>query len=196
MPRVAASRPLGGSGDGVGVEHVLPDYRQSPLGHDVGEDENGTEVFAPGQIGAGDQKGEQATEYNGYHAGPHCQPDRVEQGGPQVDHGLIAGEQVDVVDHRIPRSLSGEVGVDGAGVDFKGVLHNGDDGGHRAEGEHDAHQQQDHVVGFGEKGFDFIPTHGGPIGPGNGDLIHNRLLSAGMESALGCGGCHARPRAP
>ena len=43
---------VGRAGDGVGVEQVLPHHGQRPLGHDVGEDEDGAEVFAAGQVRA------------------------------------------------------------------------------------------------------------------------------------------------
>ena len=32
---------VGGAGDGIGVEQVLPHHGQGPLGHDIGEDEDG-----------------------------------------------------------------------------------------------------------------------------------------------------------
>ena len=37
----AGKQAVGGAGDGIGVEQVLPHHSQCPLGHDVGENENG-----------------------------------------------------------------------------------------------------------------------------------------------------------
>ena len=71
MPAVAASRPLEVPVTALELNRFCH-TTASPLGHDVGEDEDGAEVFPPGQIGAGDQKGEQTAEYNGYHTGPYA----------------------------------------------------------------------------------------------------------------------------
>ena len=95
-------------------------------------------------------------------AGAHGQIDGVQQGGPQVGLGQGAGEQVDVVHQGIAGGLAGEMGIDGAGVDLEGVLHNGHDGGDGGDGHHDAHQQQDHVVGLGQEGPEPVPEDGGP----------------------------------
>ena len=83
-----------------------------------------------------------------------------------------AGEEVYVVYHGIARGLAGEVGVDGAGVDFEGVLHNGDDGGHGGHRQHNAHQHQNHVVGLGEKGLDLVEKNRGFARLEGGCLIH------------------------
>ena len=74
-------------------------------------------------------------------------------------------------------SLTGEVGVDGTRVDLEGVLDDGDDGGHGAEGQHDAHEQQDDIVGLGEEGLDLIQRNGGAAGLEGLRLIHRSLLS-------------------
>ena len=139
---------VGGAGDGVGVEEVLPHHGQGPLGHDVGEDEDGAEVFSPGQVGAGDQEGKESAVEDGDHTGAHGQEDGVPQGEPQVGLGQVAGEEVDIIDQGVAGGLAGEVGVDGAGVDFEGVLHDGHDGGHGGHRQHDAHEEEDHIVGF------------------------------------------------
>ena len=178
----SGQQAVGGAGDGVGVEQVLPHHSQGPLGHDVGEDEDGAEVFPPGQVGAGDQEGEHSAEEDGHQAGAHGQIDGVQQGGPQVGLGQGAGEQVDVVHQGIAGGLAGEMGIDGAGVDLEGVLHNGHDGGDGGDGHHDAHQQQDHVVRLGQEGPEPVPEDGGPCGAGGRGLVHMRHSShAGME---------------
>ena len=178
-PQGGGQQPVGGAGDGVGVEQVLPHHGQGPLWHDVGEDEDGAQVLAPGQVGAGDQKGEQAAVEDGDHAGARRQPQGIQQRRPQVGPGQAAGEQVDVVDQGIAAGLAGEVGVDGAGVDLEGVLHNGHDGSHGGDGKHNAHQQQDDVVGLGEKGPELIEQDGRPAGGPGGRRIHRAFLLRG-----------------
>ena len=54
--------------------------------------------------------------------------------------------------------------VDGAGVDFEGVFHDGDDGRDGGEGQNDAEQEQNHVVGLGKEGFDLVEGNGGFAG--------------------------------
>ena len=68
---------VGGAGDGVGVKQILPHHGQGPLGHDVGEDKDGTDVLAPCHVGAGDQEGHNAAEENGNDAGAHRQQNRI-----------------------------------------------------------------------------------------------------------------------
>ena len=154
-----SQKTVGSSRHSIGIEHVLPHHGQGPLGHDVGENENGAQILPPGQIGPGDQEGEQTAEQNGHHTGAHRQQDGVPQGLPQVGPGQAAGKQVDVVHQGIAGNLSGEVGVDGARVDFEGILHDGHNGGHCGDRKDKAHQNQDHVVGLGEKGLDLIAPH-------------------------------------
>lgn len=60
---------VGSTGDNVRVEHILPHYRQSLLGHNVREDENRAEILAPSQVDAGDEKGENTAKQNGRHTG-------------------------------------------------------------------------------------------------------------------------------
>ena len=144
----SGQQAVGGAGDSVGVEHILPHHRQGPLGHDVGEDKNRAEVFAPGQVGAGNEEGEQPAEHDGHHAGAHRQQHRVDERHPQVAHGKAAGEKVDVVDEGIAPGLTRQVGVDGARVDLEGILHDGDDGGDGGHRQHDAHNEQDDIMGL------------------------------------------------
>ena len=139
---------VGRAGDGVGVEQVLPHHGQRPLGHDVGEDEDGAEVFAAGQVRARNEEGEQPAEHDGHHAGAHRQQHRVDERHPQVAHGKAAGEKVDVVDEGIAAGLTRQVGVDGARVDLEGILHDGDDGGDGGHRQHDAHNEQDDIMGL------------------------------------------------
>ena len=40
------------------------------------------------------------------------------------------------------------MGVDGAGVDLEGILHDGDDGGDGGHRQHDAHNEQDDIMGL------------------------------------------------
>ena len=165
-------QPVGGAGDGVGVKQILPHHSQGPLGHDVGEDKDGTDVLAPCHVGAGDQEGHNAAEENGNDAGAHRQQNRIEQGRPQVGFRHAAGEQVNVVDDGIADCLAGQVGVDGAGMDFQGILHDGHDGGDGGDGEDNAHQQQDHVIGLGEKGLGLIQPDGEAAGGTFGSGFH------------------------
>ena len=65
-----------------------------------------------------------------------------------VDHAGVA------VHHPGPH------GVDGTGVDFKGILHNGHNGRHGGKGQHNAQQQQYHIVGLREKGLYLVPENG------------------------------------
>ena len=153
---------VGGSGDRIGVKEVLPHHGQRPLGHDVGEDENRAEVLPPGQIGAGDQKGEHTAEENGHHAGPNGQIQRVQQGAPQVGFGQVTGKEVDVVDQGVTADLAGKVRVNGSGMDLEGIFHNGHHRSNGGDGHHDAHQQQDHIVGLGKKGQNLVPNNPGP----------------------------------
>ena len=171
-PQGGRQQAVGRAGDGVGVEEVLPHHGQRPLGHDVGEDEDGAEVLPPGQVGAGNEEGEHAAKQDGHHAGAHRQQHGVQQGRPEIGLCQAAGEEVHIVHHGVPRGLAGEVGVNGAGVDFEGVLHDGDDGGHGSHRQHNAHQHQDNVVGLGKKGLDLIEENGEPAGLEGGRLIH------------------------
>ena len=139
---------VGRAGDGVGVEQVLPHHGQRPLGHDVGEDEDGAEVFAAGQVRARNEEGKQPAKHDGHHAGAHRQQHRVDERHPQVAHGKAAGEKVDVVDEGIAAGLTRQVGVDGARVDLEGILHDGDDGGDGGHRQHDAHNEQDDIMGL------------------------------------------------
>ena len=82
------------------------------------------------------------------------------------------------------------MGVDGAGVDLEGVLHNGDDGGDGGDRQHDAHQQEDHVVGLGQEGLEPCSVRmADRAAPGGGCLIHDTslLLMRDRRSALGGG---------
>ena len=186
-PQGGGQKSVGRPGDGVGVEQVLPHHGQGPLGHDVGEDEDGAEIFAPGHIRPGHQECEQAAEEDGHHTGPHRQQQSVQKRRPQVGHRQPAGEQVDIVDQGISLRPPGQIGVDGARVDLEGVLHDGHNRCHSGDGEHNAHQQQDHIVGLGEKGFDPVAPDRGPAGPERRCLIHKVLLFLKWSSAPGGG---------
>ena len=164
---------VGRSGDRVGVEKILPYHCQRPLGHDIGEDENGAEILPPGQIGAGDQKGEHTTEENGYHAGPNGQIQRIQKGAPEVRFGQVAGKQVNIVDQGVTADLAGKVGVNGSGMNLKCILHNGHHRGDGSDGHHDAHQQQNHIMRLGKKGNDLVPNNPGPACAQGGWLVHS-----------------------
>ena len=137
---------VGGAGDGVGVEDVLPDDGERPLGHDVGEDEDGAEVFLPREIGARDEEGEEPAVDDRHEAAAYRQEYRVPQRRPEVGLCDVAGKEVYVVDYGIALAFAGEVRVYGAGVDFKGVLHNGHNGRHGGDGQDDAQEQEYDVV--------------------------------------------------
>jgi hypothetical protein len=64
------------------------------------------------------------------------------------------------------------VGVNGAGVDFEGVLHNGNDGGHGGHRQHNAHQHQNYIVWLGEEGLNLVEKDGGLACLEGGRLIH------------------------
>ena len=168
---------VGGAGDGVGIEQVLPHHRQGPLRHDVGENENGAQVFPPGQVGAGDEEGKNAAEENGDHAGAHRQIHGVQQGCPQILFGHSAGEQVDVVHQGVAAGFACQVGINGAGMDAQGVLHNGHNGSHGGDGDHNAQHQQNHVVGLTEIGAQLVQPD--PHGTGSERIVlfHGTLLA-------------------
>ena len=152
---------VGCAGNFRGIKQILPHDRKGPLRHDVGEDENGAQILSPGQVRAGDEKGEDAAIENGDHTGAHGEKHRVPKRFPQVGPGQLAGEEVGIVDDGPAAGLLGQMGVDRAGVDLERVLHDGDDrrdGGHR---QHDAQQEQDHVIGLGKEGFDLVPCDRG-----------------------------------
>ena len=75
-----------------------------------------------------------------------------------------AGEKVGVIDGRIAGRLPGQMGVDGTGVNFKGIFHDGDDRRDRGKGQDNAKQQQNDVVRLGKEGLDLIEDDGGPAG--------------------------------
>ena len=139
---------VGGAGDGIGIKQVLPHHGQGPLGHDVGKDKDGGQVFPPGQIGSGDQEGNQSAIKDRHQASADSQQNGVQQRRPQVGLGHAAGEKVGVIDGGIAGGLARQVGVDGTGVNFKGILHNGHNGRHGGKGQHNAQQQQYHIVGL------------------------------------------------
>ena len=58
--------------------------------------------------------------------------------------------------------LAGKVRVNGSGMDLEGIFHNGHHRGNGGDGHHDAHQQQDHIVGLGKKGQNLVPNNPGP----------------------------------
>ena len=64
----------------------------------------------------------------------------------------------------------------GAGVDFESVLHNGHNGRHGGKGQHNAQQQQYHIVGLGEKGFYLVPENGSLACTEGCRLAHGFLL--------------------
>ena len=94
--------------------------------------------FFHAEVGARDEEGEEPAVDDRDKAAAHRQQHRVPQRRPEVGLGDVAGEEVYVVDYGIALALAGEVGVDGAGVDLKGVLHNGHDGRHGGDGQDDA----------------------------------------------------------
>ena len=167
---------VGGAGDGIGIKQVLPHHGQGPLGHDVGKDKDGGQVFPPGQIGSGDQEGKQSAIKDRHQAGANSQQNGVQQRRPQVGLGHAAGEKVGVIDGGIAGGLARQVGVDGTGVDFKGILHNGHNGRHGGKGQHNAQQQQYHIVGLGEKGFYLVPENGSLACTEGCRLAHGFLL--------------------
>ena len=68
------------------------------------------------------------------------------------------------------------MGVDGAGVDLEGILHDGDDRRDGGEGQNDTKQKQDDVVRLGKEGLDLIEDDGGPAGAEGGWFAHGFLL--------------------
>ena len=167
---------VGGAGHGVGVEHVLPDDSQCPLGHDVGEDEDGTQILFPCQVRAGHQESHDAAEEDGDDAGSYCQPDRVDKRRPQVGLRQFGGEEVNAVHQGVARSLSREMRIDGTGMDLEGILDDGDDRGEGREGEDDTHQNKDHVMRLGEVGPDLIPADRSCVHFNGRSLCHKALL--------------------
>ena len=137
----AGKQTIGGTGDGVGVKQILPHHSQRPLGHNVGENKDGAEVFPPCQIGSGNQKGENAAKQNGDDAGSYGQVDGIQQRNPQVLFCHSAGKEVDVIDQGEAAGFAGEVGIDGARMDGEGIFDDGDDGGDGGDGDHDAQHQ-------------------------------------------------------
>ena len=67
------------------------------------------------------------------------------------------------------------MGIDGAGVDLEGILHDGNDGGYRGDGKHNPHEQQDDIMRLGKEGLDLIAPHGGGIGLQGCGFIHGRV---------------------
>ncbi len=165
-----------GAGDGIGVEQIAPHHGQRPLGHDVGEDENGADIFSPCHVGAGDQKSYGAAKHDGDCAGAHCQIDCVQQGTPQVGLGHLSGEQIHIVHCGIAADSAGQILVNGAGVDLKGILYDGNDRRHCGKGQHNAKEQQDHVIWLGEEGHDLIAPNTETV------LIESRLLHVSLLS--------------
>ena len=147
---------VGRAGDGVGVKQVLPHDGQRPLRHDVRENKNGTQIFSPRKVGSRDQKREQPAVENGHHAGADSEKHRIEKRCPQICLGHAAGEKVCVVDGRVAGRLPSQMGIDGSGVNFKGILHDSDDRRDRGEGQNNAKQQQNDVVRLGKEGLDLV----------------------------------------
>ena len=178
--------PNSGAGDGVGVKQVLPHHSQSPLGHDVGENKDGTDVLAPCHVGAGDQERHDAAEQDGHDAGAHRQQNRIEQRHPQIGFCHPACEQVNGVDEGIAGYLPGQVGVDGDGVNVQGVLNDGHDGGDGGNGKDNAHQQQDHIVGLGKEGFRLIQPDGETAGGAFCGCFHGTSFRKGKRLWTAC----------
>ena len=148
---------VGGAGDLGAPEQVLPHHRQRPLGHDVGEDEDGAQILAKRHIGAGDEEREGAAVENGNDAGAHGKVYRVDQRRPQIRLGELAGKEVGVVDDRPAGGLTRQMRVNGAGVDLERILHNGDNGRDGGDCQDNAQHQQDDIVRLGEKGLYLVP---------------------------------------
>ena len=142
---------VGRACDCIGREHVLPDDREGPLGHDVGEYEDGAQVFPGLEVRPCDQEGEDASIEYRDGARTDRQPYRVEQRLPEVALRERRGEQVYVVGQRIAAAASGKVFVYRSGVYLDRVLHDCDYRRHCARREHYSHQQEDHVLRFGEE---------------------------------------------
>ena len=156
---------VGGAGDGVGVEEVLPHDGESPLRHDVGEDKDAAQVFAEGQVRPRDEEGHDAAEEYGHNAGAHAHEQGVYQRGPEVGLCQVACKEVYVVDERVSLGLAGEVGVYGAGVYRYGVLDYGRDRREGCDGHYYAHKQEYDVVGLREVGLEPVEEYGRPAGP-------------------------------
>ena len=147
---------VGRAGDGVGVKQVLPHDGQRPLRHDVRENKDGAQIFSPRKVGARNQKRKQPAVENGHHARADSEKHRIEKRRPQIRLCHAAGEKVGVVDGRIAGRLPGQMGVNGAGVNFEGIFHDGDDRRDRGEGQDNAKQQQNDVVRLGKEGLDLV----------------------------------------
>ena len=188
-PKQGGQQAVGGAGNGVGVKQVLPHHGQGPLGHDVGENENGRQILPPGQVRSRNEEGEEAAVEDGHNAGAHGQQHGVEQGVPQVGFRHAAGKQVRIVDGGEAGGHARQVGIDGTGMDLKGVLHNGHNGGHGGKGEDNAQQQQDHIVGLGKKGLDLVQQDGPFACSEGGWMRHSFLLSLKIPGPSPGGRC-------
>ena len=124
----------------------------------------------------GEGGGEDAAEQDGYHAGADGQQHGVQKRRPEVCLRHAAGEEVNIVDRGIAGGLPRQVGVDGAGVDLEGILHDGDDRRDGGKGQNDAKQKQNDVVRLGKEGLDLIEDDGGPAGAEGGWFAHGFLL--------------------
>ena len=172
----SGKQAVGRAGNGVGIEQVLPHDGERPLRHDVRENENRAQIFSPGKVGPRDQEGEQTAVENGDDAGADGEQDGIEKRRPEVCLRHAAGEEVNIVDRGIAGGLPRQVGVDGAGVDLEGILHDGDDRRDGGEGQNDAKQKQNDVVRLGKEGLDLIEDDGGPAGAEGGWFAHGFLL--------------------
>ena len=79
-----------------------------------------------------------------------------------------------------------KVGVDGAGVNFQGVLNDGHDGGDGGNGKDNAHQQQDHIVGLGKEGFRLIQPDGETAGGAFCGCFHGTSFRKGKRLWTAC----------
>ena len=168
---------IGCAGNSIGVEKILPNYSQCPLGHDIGENEDGAQIAPESQICPGDQKGENTAIDNGNDTGPNTQFDRIPQRFPEVLFGHLAGKQINIVNDCVSLCFTGKVSINGAGMDCQSVLHNSHNRSYGGYGKNNTHQQQNDIVGLGQKGYEPVVQNRSPTGFYCILIFHETLLS-------------------
>jgi hypothetical protein len=155
---------------------MLPDNRECPLGHNIRKNKNGAQILLTPHIRSGHEIRENSSEQDGNHTGEHGQKDRVHQRFPQVCPGQPARKKINVIDKAVAAAFSGQMLVDGAGMNDERIPDNRDDRGKRTARQNNAEQQQYDILRLYKKSLDLIQENGGLFLSGN-RILHGNLPS-------------------
>ena len=83
--------------DSIRVESISPDHSQSPLRHDIWENENRTEILLEFKVRSSDEIGEESAVKNRDKTGKTGKNHRVQKRNPEIDSGKLSCKQINPV---------------------------------------------------------------------------------------------------